>query len=118
LLEDLQQRGLLDSTVVLAMGEFGRTPHLNANNGRDHYPDCWSLILGGGGIQGGRVVGASDEQGAQVAERRVTMGDLFATIYKAMGIDWTKEYVNPGGRPLYIANSIDDVMGQPLHELV
>ena len=118
LLEDLQQRGLLDTTVVLAMGEFGRTPHLNANNGRDHYPDCWSLILGGGGIQGGRVVGASDEQGAQVAERRVTMGDLFATIYKAMGIDWTKEYVNPGGRPLYIANSIDDVMGQPLHELV
>ena len=76
------------------------------------------MILGGGGIQGGRVVGASDEQGAQVAERRVTMGDLFATIYKAMGIDWTKEYVNPGGRPLYIANSIDDVMGQPLHELV
>ena len=118
LLEDLQQRGLLDSTVVMAMGEFGRTPHLNANNGRDHYPDCWSLILGGGGIQGGRVVGASDEQGAQVAERRVTMGDLFATVYKAMGIDWTKEYVNPGGRPLYIANSIDDVMGQPLHELV
>lgn len=118
LLKDLQQRGLLDSTVVVAMGEFGRTPHLNADEGRDHYPDCWSLILGGGGIQGGRVVGASDEQGAQVAERKVTMGDLFATIYKAMGIDWTKEYVNPGGRPLYIANSIDDVMGRPLHELV
>jgi len=118
LLEDLEQRGLLESTIILAMGEFGRTPHLNANNGRDHYPDCWSLLLGGGGIRGGTVVGASDDQGAQVANRMVTMGDLFATIYKAMGIDWTKDYINPGGRPLYIANSINDVMGHPLQELI
>ena len=75
-------------------------------------------MLGGGGIRGGTVVGASDDQGAQVANRMVTMGDLFATIYKAMGIDWTKDYINPGGRPLYIANSINDVMGHPLQELI
>ena len=118
LIEDLDQRGLLSTTLVLVMGEFGRTPHLNADLGRDHYPDCWSLLLAGGGIQGGQVVGASDLRGAQVADRLVSMGDLFATLYKALGIDWTKTYINPSGRPLYIANSIDDALGQPLEELI
>ena len=117
LLDDLDQRGLLDSTLILAMGEFGRTPHFNAAGGRDHYPNCWSLLLAGGGIQGGRVVGTSDARGVEVAERMVTIGDLFATLYKALGIDWTKTYINPAGRPLYIANSIDDKMGQPVDEL-
>ena len=118
LLEDLDQRGLLESTVVIAMGEFGRTPHLNPRNGRDHWPHCWSLVLGGGGIQGGQVIGASDERGAYVAERRVTMGDVFATLYKAFGIDWTKTYMHPIGRPIKIANSIDDKTGVPLRELI
>ena len=117
LLEDLSERGLLDSTVVVVMGEFGRTPHLNAAVGRDHYPDCWSLLLAGGGIQGGRVAGKSDSHGAQVAERLTSMGDVFATIYRALGIDWTKAYTDPAGRPLYIANGLDDTMGQPLEEL-
>ena len=118
LMEDLAQRGLLESTVVLVTGEFGRTPTINPNRGRDHWPDCWSLLVGGGGIEGGRVVGASDERGANVAERPVSTGDLYATIYKAMGIDWTKTYMSPIGRPVYIANGFEDKMGEPLKELI
>ena len=117
-LEDLSQRGLLDSTLVVVMGEFGRTPHRNTKLGRDHWPHCWSLLLAGGSVQGSRVVGASDERGAYVAERRVTIGDLFATIYKAFGIDWHTEYMSPVGRPVKIANSIDDETGQPISELI
>jgi len=118
LIEDLEQRGLLESTLVIAMGEFGRTPYLNRAGGRDHWPYCWSTVLGGGGIRGGQVIGASDEKGAYVADRMVTMGDLFATIYKALGIDWTKEYMTPVGRPVKIANSIDDKTGAPIKELI
>ena len=118
LLEDLQQRGLLESTVVIAMGEFGRTYDFNPGGGRDHWCHCWSLVLGGGGIRGGQVIGASDERGAYVADRRVTIGDLLATIYKAFGIDWTKEYMHPIGRPLKIANSINDETGTPISELI
>jgi hypothetical protein len=117
LLEDLEQRGLLESTIVIAMGEFGRTLK-NPNHGRDHWPKCWSLAIGGGGIRGGQVVGASDAKGLYVADRQVTMGDLYATIYKAFGIDWEKTYMSPIGRPVKIANSIDDATGIPVHELV
>jgi len=119
LLDDLDQRGLLESTVVLAIGEFGRTPHHNPNAGRDHWSHCWSMALGGGGIRGGQVIGASDERGAyRAAGRRVTIGDLFATVYKAFGIDWHKEYMHPIGRPVKIANSEDDHTGEPVAELV
>jgi hypothetical protein len=118
LLTDLSDRGLLSSTIVIAMGEFGRTPDVNPNGGRDHWPHCWSLVLGGGGIRGGTVVGESDEHGAYVKDRMVTIGDLFATLYKALGIDWTKEYMHPIGRPLKIANSINDTTGAPLQELI
>jgi uncharacterized protein (DUF1501 family) len=118
LLTDLDERGLMSSTIVVAMGEFGRTPDINPNAGRDHWNHCWSLVLGGGGIRGGAIVGASDERGAYVKDREVTIGDLFATLYKALGIDWTKEYMHPIGRPLKIANSINDRTGQPLTELV
>jgi len=117
-LEDLKQRGLLESTVVIAMGEFGRSPHLNSKSGRDHWPHCWSLVLGGGGIQGGRIVGASDERGAYVADRMISMGDVYATIYKAFGIDWHKEYMSPIGRPVKIANAISDRTGEPIKELI
>ena len=118
LLEDLDQRGLLETTIVVAMGEFGRTPHVNPGAGRDHFPNCWSLVIGGGGIDGGQVVGASDERGAEVTDRMVTIGDLHATIYKAFGIDWTKTYDTPIGRPIKIANSIDDKTGQPIKEII
>ena len=118
LLADLDARGLLSSTIVLATGEFGRTPDINPAGGRDHWNHCWSLVLGGGGIPGGLVVGESDERGAYIENRLVTVGDLFATLYKALGIDWTKEYMHPVGRPLKIANSIDDTTGTPIKELV
>jgi hypothetical protein len=118
LLDDLEQRGLLESTLVIAMGEFGRTPFINPNLGRDHWPNCWSLALAGGGIKTGQVVGSSDERGANVAERVVTMGDLYATIYALLGIDWHKEYMSPIGRPVKIANSLDDQTGKPVSELL
>ncbi len=118
LLEDLDERGMLDSTVVIAMGEFGRTPELNPALGRDHWPNCWSLVLGGGGIKGGQVVGASDERGFNPAGRQFSMGEIFAIIYKTFGIDWTKEYMSPAGRPIKIANSFDDGTAQPVPELV
>jgi hypothetical protein len=118
LLTDLEERGLLQSTVVLVMGEFGRTPTINAAAGRDHWPDCWSLLIGGGGIAGGHVVGASDKTGGYVAQRMVSIGDVYATIYKAFGIDWTKTYMTPIGRPIYIANALGDKQGEPIKELV
>jgi len=118
LLDDLQQRGLLESTVVVALGEFGRTADINIDGGRDHWSHCWSVAIGGGGLKGGRVVGASDARGAYVADRQVSMGDLFATVYKAFGIDWKKEYMHPIGRPLKIANSLNDETGIPIHELI
>ena len=91
---------------------------INANLGRDHWPNCWSLALAGAGIKTGQVVGASDERGANVTERVVSMGDLYATIYKTLGIDWKKEYMSPIGRPIKIANSLDDRTRQPVKELL
>jgi hypothetical protein len=118
LLDDLTQRGLLESTVVIAMGEFGRTYDLNSAGGRDHWGECWSILVGGGGIRGGEVVGSSDDKGAYPVDSRVTMGDFFATVYKAFGIDWHKEYMHPVGRPLKIANSLNDETGTPVQQLV
>ena len=76
------------------------------------------MALTGGGIKTGQVVGSSDEKGYNVASRVVTMGDLYATIYKALGIDWRKEYMSPIGRPIKIANSLDDRTGEPIAELL
>lgn len=118
LLDDLSERGLLQSTIVLAMGEFGRTPFVNPDLGRDHWPTCWSLAIGGGGIQGGNLIGSSDETGANPTSRTTSMGDVFATIYKAFGIDWTKEYDTPVGRPIKIANALDDFTGEPIAGLL
>lgn len=118
LLGDLEERGLLETTLVIVTGEFGRTPAINPNLGRDHWPNCWSLALAGGGIKTGQVIGASDEKGYNVAERVVTMGDIYATIYKTLGIDWRKEYMSPIGRPIKIANSLDDRTGEPVAELL
>ena len=118
LIDDLVARGLYDETIVVAMGEFGRTPAINPNLGRDHWPQCWSLAIGGGGLNTGLTVGESDERAAVVVERKTSIGDLFATIYKAMGIDWTQEYMTPVGRPIKIANSFEDTTGEPVKELV
>jgi uncharacterized protein (DUF1501 family) len=99
LIEDLEQRGLLESTMVLAWGEFGRTPQINAKNGRDHWPGVFSAAMAGGGIQGGRVVGSSDAKGAYPKENAKAPQDVLATIYQHLGIDIRAEYPDHTGRP-------------------
>ena len=89
LIDDLENRGLLDSTLVVATGEFGRTPRLNAAGGRDHWPGVWSAVLAGGGTCGGQVIGASNAEGGEPADRPVTPGELVATMYRSLGIDAT-----------------------------
>jgi hypothetical protein len=100
LIEDLDQRGLLERTMVLAWGEFGRTPVLNNKNGRDHWPGVFSAAIAGGGVQGGRVVGASDEKGAYPKDNAKDPQDVLATMYHHLGVDPHAEYVDRAGRPL------------------
>jgi hypothetical protein len=104
LMNDLKSRGLLDETLVLWMGEFGRTPRINKNISRDHWPGCYTALLGGGGIQGGAVYGASDKYGARPDRDPVTTGDLAATMYELLGIDPQIEIRDNLNRPLPIAN--------------
>ncbi|MFO0863114.1 MAG: DUF1501 domain-containing protein [Gemmataceae bacterium] len=86
LIRDLADRGMLDSTLVVAVGEFGRTPRINDKAGRDHWEHCYSALLAGGGIKGGRVIGTSDARAERPIERPVTPADLAATVYQAVGI--------------------------------
>jgi hypothetical protein len=102
LIADLADRGLLSSTLVVWMGEFGRTPKINANNGRDHFPVAWSTVLMGGGIRGGQVIGKTDPDGMRVVARPVAVGDFLATICAGLGIDPTKQNVSNVGRPIRI----------------
>ncbi len=102
LLEDLQQRRMLDETLVVAMGEFGRTPKLNTGGGRDHWPRVFSVVLAGGGVRGGQVIGASDRIGESPSERPITPADLANTIYSLLGIDPDSELVTADGRPIRI----------------
>jgi hypothetical protein len=107
LLTDLKDRGLLDSTLVIWMGEFGRTPNINTRGdkpGRDHYPKAWSLAMFGGGIKGGQVIGKTDKEGATVAERPVGTTDFLATVCDVIGIDHTKENEAVNGRPIRIVD--------------
>jgi hypothetical protein len=103
LIEDLDARGLLDTTLVIAMGEFGRTPKINGEGGRDHWPHCYTVLMAGGGIRGGAVYGASDRHGAYPATDPVTPGDLAATIFWRFGIDPAAEILDQGGRPHRLA---------------
>ena len=103
LLEDLDSRGLLDTTLVIVTGEFGRTPEINTNLGRDHWANVFSLCLAGAGVPGGLVWGESDQDGAYVKSDPVEVHDLMATILHKLGIDYTREYVNPLGRPTKLA---------------
>ena len=100
LLEDLQQRGMLENTLVVCMGEFGRTPKVNPAGGRDHWPQCWTIFFAGGGVKGGQVVGASDEIGGYPKDRPVTPSEVAATVYHALGIDGQHELPGPQGRPI------------------
>jgi len=113
LVADLASRGLLDSTMIVWMGEFGRTPRINQNAGRDHWPRCWSVVMGGGGMESGQVIGATDTDGVEVTDRPIGVMDLIATMTKTMGIGLDTQYTTPRGRPMRI---VDD--GKPIAELV
>ncbi|MCA1685515.1 MAG: DUF1501 domain-containing protein, partial [Planctomycetia bacterium] len=107
-IEDLDARGLLDETLVVMLGEFGRTPRFNDNGGRDHWPHCFSVVMAGGGIRGGRVHGSSDRLGAYPASEPVTPGDLVATLYHALGVDPHSLILDQQRRPYPL------VEGEPL----
>lgn len=111
LIEDLDQRGLLESTLVVAIGEFGRTPRINANAGRDHWPDCYSMLFAGGGVRGGLVYGSSDKLGAYPETNPVSPADLTATIFSRFGFDPATEIYDATGRPHRISD------GRPIREL-
>jgi uncharacterized protein (DUF1501 family) len=111
LIEDLEERGLLESTLVVALAEFGRTPQINKQAGRDHWPDCFTMVLAGGGIRGGAVHGASDRIGAYPALDPVTPGDLAATLFWRFGLDPEATIRDVTGRPYRLAE------GEPLRKL-
>lgn len=113
LLKDLHQRGMLDRTLVVWMGEFGRTPKVNASAGRDHWPYAMCVCMGGGGVKTGIVVGETNERAEHPKERPIRVEDVAATIYHALGIDYHKEYESPQNRPLKI-----NYDGEPVKELL
>src|SRR5262249_60221951 len=112
LIEDLDARGLLSTTLVLAWGEFGRTPRVNNDAGRDHYPNVFSAALAGGPVRGGRVVGESDAKGAFPKSNAKTPQDVLALLYRHLGIDTSVQYLNEAGRPIPVLPS-----GKPIDEL-
>jgi uncharacterized protein (DUF1501 family) len=113
LLDDLQERGLFEQTLVIWMGDFGRTPKINADAGRDHWPQCYSMVLGGGGIRGGLVIGESDSTGAVPRSRPTTPADIHATVFRALGYQAEQiVYHQVDGRPVPVCD------GQPITELL
>ncbi len=100
LLDDLEGLGLLPTTLVMAAGEFGRTPRLNGRNGRDHWPGVWSMLLAGGGVKGGQVIGSSDKHAEEPKDRPVHAAEVAATVYHALGIDPSAALPGPDGRPV------------------
>ncbi|GIW83050.1 MAG: hypothetical protein KatS3mg105_4857 [Gemmatales bacterium] len=112
LVKDLKERGLWQDTVLVWMGEFGRTPRINQNAGRDHWPRCWSVVIGGGAIQGGQVYGSTNADGTNVKDDKCSVADVFATLYKGMGIDPATQIRDNLGRPMPITE------GKPLKGLV
>ncbi len=116
LVSDLEERGMLDDVLIIAMGEFGRTPQLGtqgSTDGRNHWPHIMSMCLAGGGLRHGQVIGASTKDGGHILDRPVTPGDLAATIYHHMGVPLDTVYHDDGGRPIAVVKN-----GAPLSELV
>jgi uncharacterized protein (DUF1501 family) len=113
LISDLDQRGMLDEVIVMVMGEFGRTPRINGNAGRDHWGNAISVMLAGGGIHGGRVVGATDDKGTRPILRAIKPAHVLHTVYRQLGIDTTLRFLNHAGRPIPILDE-----GGPLDELI
>ncbi len=117
LVSDLEQRGLLDEVLVIAMGEFGRTPNMGtqgSTDGRDHWPQVMSMCLAGGGMRHGQIIGSTEQDGGQIKSRPVTPGDLAATIYHHMGVPQDGTYLDDRGRPRFIVQE----NGQPIGELI
>jgi uncharacterized protein (DUF1501 family) len=114
LMEDLSDRGLLDTTMVIWMGEFGRTPKLNQQKGRDHFPNAWSVVVGGAGIRGGQVVGKTSKDGMTVEERPTSVPDLLATVCMGLGIDPGKSNLSNVDRPIRIV----DRSARPIMEII
>jgi hypothetical protein len=114
LLEDLDQRGLLDTTLVVWMGEFGRTPQINPQGGRDHFPNAWSTVLAGGGIKGGSVYGQTSPDGMTVKDKPVSVPNFLATVASAVGVDPTRQNMSNVGRPIRIA----DAGSRPIKEVL
>jgi uncharacterized protein (DUF1501 family) len=107
LITDLKDRGRLDNTLIIWMGEFGRTPKINTRGdkpGRDHYPRAWSTVLAGGGIKCGQVIGRTDKEGAAVEDQPVSTLDFMASVCQILGIDHTKQNNSPIGRPIRIVD--------------
>ena len=107
LIIDLRERGLLDSTLVIWMGDFGRTPNINARGaqpGRDHYPRAWSSVMAGGGIRGGQVIGRTDANAATVTDRPVSTIDFMSSVCRALGIDYNRQNTAANGRPVRIVD--------------
>ena len=113
LIDDLHERGMLDKTMVACLAEFGRTPKINPAGGRDHWPQCFTCYFAGGGVQGGRVVGASDPIGGVPADRPVQPPDLVATIFRSLGLDLETHLPGPAGRPFPLV----DFGHREIHEL-
>jgi uncharacterized protein (DUF1501 family) len=113
LLRDLRERNLLSKTVVLCMGEFGRTPKINPAAGRDHWTNGFSLALAGGGLRGGQVVGATDPEGAKDPVQHVGIADIHATVLTALGLDPQKENISPARRPIHLSQgqALEAVLG-------
>jgi hypothetical protein len=112
LVKDLVDRGLWKNTVLVWMGDFGRTPRINQNAGRDHWARCWSVVVGGGGIKGGQVYGSTSKDGMDIGDNKVSVGDLFATLYKGLGLDPDTKVRDNLSRPISIAD------GKPISALV
>jgi len=113
LTEDLEQRGLLKHTTLVWMGEFGRTPRINQNTGRDHWAASWSVMIGGGGLKNGQAIGATDADGIGIEGKSYQPGDIWATVAHAMGIPLDTVHTSGRGRPMKIANG-----GTPIQELI
>lgn len=110
LLADLKRRGLLETTLVVWMGEFGRGPNIGKQGGRDHYPRAWTTVLAGAGIKGGQVVGQTDRMGGEVQNRQVSGVDFMATVCTALGIDYTKNFYSRDGRPMRLVDKGEQVI--------
>ena len=114
LLKDLRERGLLQDTLIVCQGEFGRTPRINGQAGRDHWPSTWAMMLAGAGIRGGQVVGKTSADGVSLESKPTHTADLMATIFRSIGLDPRKQNMSNVGRPIRLA----DPSGEVVEELL